>query len=283
MEGVKVVSEDDLPAQSGKTTVPAGTLFHPIVISLDDATERWEIVRDQFAEFGFEAERLPAVDGRVEGFQGEGYAPHSWRDRWELKPSEQAVFESHRNAWRRIVESGVAQGIVCEDDILVSPEFRKLPAALDTRRFGIVKLDGFSADRHYGAECAMNGWTVWEIVETVPSAACYALSLSAAERLLADSVTYCETLDDFVFRPRAGLQPVQLSSGVAVQRMCCEVPEKADGPASLRERQDRSRAKNGPLPYRAWKEWKRLQRRFWNRNTPKRRPTLAAGLPPYLN
>jgi glycosyl transferase family 25 len=253
------------------------------VINLDRDAERWRDTMQEFeaAGVGEMVERLPAVDGAAADFAAPGYAPHSWRDRWELKRSEQAVFESHRKAWQTIVRGRDAQGLVCEDDILVSPEFPKLLDVLDCARFGVVKLDGFSAERRYGAELDMNGWPVLEIVEPVPSAACYALSRAAAERLLADSATYCETLDDFVFRPRAGLQPVQLSPGVAVQRMCCEAAAETGESASLRERRDSSGATKGPLPYRVLKEGRRLLRRLQSSRATKRRPALAAGLPPF--
>ncbi|MBK0326978.1 glycosyltransferase family 25 protein [Rhodobacteraceae bacterium F11138] len=226
-------------------------------------------------------ERMPAVDAAAPDFAAPGYAPHSWRDRWELKRSEQAVFESHRKAWQRIVDSDDAQGIVCEDDILVSEEMPKFLKRLDSDRFGVVKLDGFGAHRRYGAETGMNGWVVWEIVEAVPSAACYALSKSAAQRLLVDSATYCETLDDFLFRSRAGLCPVQLSPGVAVQRMCCEAPAVPTGPASLREQRDPGRTAKGPPLYRARKEFKRFLNSWRLRAMTRRRPALAADLPPY--
>lgn len=254
-----------------------------LVINLDRDTERLRDTTQEFGDSGVgdRVVRLVAVDGAAPDFVAPGYVPHSWRDRWELKRSEQAVFESHRRAWRRMVEHGDELGIICEDDILVSPEFPKLLDDLDCDRFGIVKLDGFSTDRRYGAELDMNGWPVWEIVEPVPSAACYAVSRLAAERLLADSSAYCETLDDFVFRPRSGLQSVQLSLAVAVQRMCCEAPKAAGEPVSLRERRDQSLVDKGPLPYRVLKEGKRLLHRFRSRGVRNRRPRLAAGLPPY--
>lgn len=253
------------------------------VINLDHDSERLRETMQEFhaAGIGEMVERVPAVDAASPEFQAPGYAPYSWRDRWELKRSEQAVFESHRDVWRRIADGDAAQGIVCEDDILISVDMPGLLDALDCDRFGVVKLDGFDAERRYGAELDMKGRPVWEIVEPVPSAACYALSRAAAARLLADSVVYCETLDDFVFQPRAGLQPVQLARGVALQRMCCEAPKAAGKPASLRERRDQSRANKGPSPYRAMKEGKRLLHRLRIRGSRKRRPTLAAGLPPY--
>ena len=42
--------------------------------------------------------------GSIAGLQA-GYAPHAWRDRWELELSERAVFESHRALWQEVAAS----------------------------------------------------------------------------------------------------------------------------------------------------------------------------------
>lgn len=254
------------------------------VINLDRDPQRLIDTREQFAAAGLAAQvcRVAAIDAQAEDFAAPGYAPRSWRDRWELKRSEQAVFESHRSVWARIAEGDDACGLVCEDDILVSGEMPTLLEALDCDRFGVVKLDGFSADRRYGARMDMRGWTVWEIIEPVPSAACYALSRAAARSLLELSERYCATLDDFLFTARGGLCPVQIDPAVAVQRMCCAEPGGTGVAAgSLREGRDPDRPSRGPLLYRLQKEIRRAARRVASRATPKTRPELADDLPPY--
>lgn len=250
------------------------------VINLDRDPARYAEVSDQFRRVGLEEllSRVPAVDGQAPDFVAPGYAPHSWRDRWELKISEQAVFESHRSVWERIADSEAPFGVVCEDDILISADFPKVLEALDCMRFGIVKLDGFSADRRYGSRLDMNGWSVRPILEAVPSAACYAVSRTAANRLLADSRTYSATLDDFVFARRDGIEPVQTEPAVSVQQICCTPPE--DG-GSVRESLDVAAVARGPVVYRLVKELRRSLKRMTARADIRQRPELAADLPPY--
>lgn len=250
------------------------------IINLDSDPGRYAETLEQFQQTGLDDQvlRFAAIDGRDPDFVASGYAPHSWRDRWEMKRSEQAVFESHRAIWESLAAGSAAGAVICEDDILVSKAFRALLAALDCARFGVVKLDGFCADRRYGTAHDMNGWAVREISEPVPSAACYAVSRAAARRLTEDSRSYCATLDDFVFAPRQGVRPVQIDPAVAVQRMCCQSDETA---GSLREGRDRAAAARGPLAYRLMKEARRGWRNIALRKTAKIRPVLAADLPPY--
>lgn len=222
-------------------------------------------------------ERVGAVDAQAPGFSAPGYMPHRWGDRWELKRSEQAVFESHRSVWKIIAEGADASGIVCEDDIYVSGTFKYLLSELDCAKFGVVKLDGFNASRRYGSEQSMGGWPVWEICEAVPSAACYAVSRSAAQQLMDDSENYCATLDDFVFKKRAGIWPVQIVPAVAVQRMCCST----DSSQSEREASDSSHVSKGPAIYRLRKEVGRALGRFRKRRASPSRVQLARDLPPY--
>lgn len=256
----------------------------PLVISLADATDRWEAVRDGFAAVGLEAERFDAVDGRAPGFAAPGYAPHGATGlftRWELKPSEQAVFESHRAAWQRLVDAeDQPYAVICEDDILVSELFRDGLEAGDVMRFGVVKLDGFNMARRYGPEWGQPRWPVRGIIEPVPSAACYAISRLAAQYLLAESDGYSDTLDDFLFRRRQAVVPVQLWPAVAVQAACV-----VDHEASRREAQDAAagtRAGRGPVWFRLAKEGARVARRVSvMRALPAECPALAADLPPY--
>ena len=270
------------------------------VINLDRVPERWGFVRAQFegAGLGHAVQRASAIDARAPGFDAPGYAPHRWQDRWELEPSEQAIFESHRALWIRVADTCPDGAVICEDDILISQEFAGTLQALDLARFGIVKLDGFSAKRRYGPALQANGLTLRPIREAVPSAACYAISRPAAQKLVQDSQRYCATLDDFLFARRSGTSPVQLFPAVAVQAMCCvaDAGRTVPGQAAQSERappQASSRkAGKGPLAFRLLKELRRIGRRLAVALGADRRnrrlggivarPDLAADLPPYI-
>lgn len=252
------------------------------VINLDRDPDRFEFTAAQFAAAGLVAERFPATDGSAPGFRAEGFRPRGWRDYWTLKPSEQAVFESHRAAWAHLLASGESGAVVCEDDIFVSADMARVLRALDLPRFGLVKLDGFNSARRHGPGVDMNGCEVRPILQTVPSTGCYAISHDAAALLLEASRSYCEPVDDFMFRAREGLAPVQLFPAAAVQGQCCAADRTAHLPAYMQGSQrmsaeaPRHRRDRGPLAYRIAKELKRGARRWRWRLWADRR-LLAAG------
>ncbi len=255
------------------------------VINLDRVPGRWQFTRDQFAAAGMTdaVHRFSAVDAKAPDFSASGYAPHSWRDRWELTASEQAVFESHRALWRLVRDHHRAGAVICEDDILVSGRFAAAYAALDLDRHGVIKLDGFNAVRRYGPARAMGGWSVRPILEPVPSAACYALSAAAADLLITASQRYCATLDDFLFAARPGLTPVQLFPAVAVQGMCCIDDTEGPLPGGIAQSERAGpggvrRAGKGPLPYRLAKEGRRAWARTRNALGADRRLFAAGGV-----
>ena len=267
-----------------------------IVLNLDRVPSRMEAVLSQFkrAELSESVERFSAVDASSPAFSAPGYSPGKWHDRWALLPSEQAIFASHRNIWQRIAEGSAAGAVICEDDILVSNKFEAAIRALDIERYGVIKLDGFSASRRYGPKIRMGEFEVRDILEAVPSAACYSISKAAACRLLKGSIAFCETLDDYVFTARTGIRPVQLVPAIAVQGMCC-----ADGPsvpaAIAGSERDTSttqaRACKGPVLFRLNKELKRATRKLSHALGADRRllrrggvlccPHLAEDLPKY--
>jgi len=267
-----------------------------IVINLDRVPDRMEAVLAQFERVDLleSVERFSAVDAALPNFSAPGYAPGSWRDRWALLPSEQAIFASHREVWRRVAEGAAAGAVICEDDIVISKGFSAVLQSLENELYGVVKLDGFSACRHYGPEMQMGEFVVRDIIDAVPSAACYSISKAAASRLLKDSAQFCATLDDFVFAAREGLRPVQLFPAIAVQGMCCEGDQLVPAAIAKSERATntiRSRADKGPFFYRLQKELKRTgkklaralgaDRRLVRRGGVLCRPHLADDLPKY--
>jgi hypothetical protein len=175
--------------------------------------------------------------------------------------------------------------VICEDDSLVSRQLPSARALLDLETFGVGKLDGGSAARRYGSATHANGLEYRPILEPVPSAGCYAISQTAARRLVQDSETYCDTADDFVFAQRDGIDPVQLWPAVSVQPVYCRDDTVSDMPDTVMqsERNDRPDASlnKGPLAYRALKELRRSRRRKNLRAIAPMCPPMAADLPPY--
>lgn len=268
-----------------------------IVINLDRASDRLVAVLEQFerAKLSESVKRFAAVDATSPDFSASGYAPGTWKDRWALMPSEQACFISHREVWKCVANGTAAGAVICEDDILVSQKAAVVLQALDIGRYGVIKLDGFTAYRRYGAEIKMGGFTVREIASAVPSAGCYAISKAAARRLIEDSVEFCITLDDFLFAPRDGLRPVQLFPAVAVQGVCCMDDQLVPETMKISERaiddMTQPGLETGPFFYRLYKRFQRAglkvtralvtDRRLVRRGGGRFRPDLANDLPEY--
>lgn len=261
------------------------------VINLDRSPAGWAFVAEQFGRIGLKQSivRFSAIDARAQGFTSPGYRPHTWRDRWELKSSEQGIFESHRALWSAIATSHPEGGVICEDDILVSADMRDVLNRLHLNRLGIVKLDGAPMLRHFGQAIEVDGLRFREIADAIPSAGCYALSQDAAHMLYRDSETYCETLDDFVFRRRSGLRPMQIWPAIAVQPVYCaqSVETLSWMPDSIMQ-SERSTERDaalskGPFAYRLVKEARRSLRKFRQavRGSVGTRPPLADDLPEY--
>jgi GR25 family glycosyltransferase involved in LPS biosynthesis len=177
---------------------------------------------------------------------------------------------------------------------MISKDFPAALRSLKIADYGVIKMDGFSACRHYGPATQMGEFVVRDILDAVPSAACYTISKEAARRLLEDSNQFCATLDDFVFAARKGLRPVQLFPAVAVQGMCCADNQSVPASLATSERAadtHKSRADTGPFTYRFRKELRRTgkklartlgaNRRLVRRGGVMCRPLLANDLPKY--
>lgn len=239
-------------------------------INLDRVPERAAHMAAELARAGLShAVRHPASDARLAP-PAPGYAPRNWGQYWTLKPSEVACFESHRAAWRTLLATGVPAFAVFEDDILAAPDLgaavERLAAEAD--RFDLVKLDGVPGRTRLGPALSIGGETVRPIRQVLSSAAAYLLSRRGAETLLARSERYCDRLDDFVTRPRAGWRAFQLVPARAVQAAFAGRAAAIRLPATIAESEREADAATnagydrGPAAYRLAKEARRSGRRI---------------------
>ncbi|WP_372720748.1 glycosyltransferase family 25 protein [Novipirellula sp.] len=104
-------------------------LARAFVISLERATTRFEHAKSLLSQLPMDAEILPAVDGS-EMSDAEVAACHHRhvhhpRYPFALRRGEIGCFLSHRNAWQKIIDSGLDAALILEDDVLVdSDRFR---------------------------------------------------------------------------------------------------------------------------------------------------------------
>ena len=89
-------------------------------INLDRRPDRLDHMTGQFGRHGMPFERIPAVDCQRPEVAAEATKclPTSLGPR--ISAAAYACFQSHREAWRRLVASGESHGLILEDDLLLA-------------------------------------------------------------------------------------------------------------------------------------------------------------------
>lgn len=195
-----------------------------MVINLDRAPERLERIRTIFDAAGVPFERMRAVDGRQ--------LSEAEIDRWRqgeprfylLGPGETACFLSHRQCWEIAARTGEPV-VVFEDDIHLGRDAAELlgdpswiPADAD-----IVKLDTAlrptMVDRDASPVGA--GRRVATLRASHVGAAGYVVAPAAARRLLEQTGSFADPVDQYLFNPvspmSAALSIHQLMPALCVQ------------------------------------------------------------------
>jgi len=184
-----------------------------VVINLDRSPERLATFRAEAERVGLAFERLPAVEA-------EAVAERHGR----LTRGEVGCFESHRAAWRSLVESGDPWLAVFEDDavlaaavtgFLAAPE--RFPAGAD-----LIKIEAYPDRVTIGPRAlAFDGFALHPMRSRHRGSAGYVLSRRAAMSLLERTEGYRRAIDMMVFDPREeavrGLRILQAVPGLCIQ------------------------------------------------------------------
>ncbi len=86
-------------------------------INLDRRIDRLEYMTQQFIAHGMTVERVTAVDGSLPEVAAAVATAKPMMSGEPISVGAYGCFQSHREAWRRIVASGEAHGLVMEDDL----------------------------------------------------------------------------------------------------------------------------------------------------------------------
>ncbi len=268
-------------------------------INLDRAPARRAFMEKQFAALNLgNPTRFAALDVKNPAtLQNANYKPGGWRARWSLTPTEIANFESHRALWQHIVDEDMKSAVIMEDDIFLSKTLKAglYETAKRTEAFDVIRLDGNKGLYRFGPDLSVGAVHMRTILETVPSSACYMVSLAGAAKLLQYSAVYCDHTDDFIFSQHTDVKTHQIWPAIALQGMFSKSTDPDASDILVSERtsvKSESTAPNkGPLLYRISKELRRVYLRmarklFKDRALLKRGghigyPPLADDLPPY--
>jgi glycosyl transferase family 25 len=164
-----------------------------VVINLDRSPDRLAMFREQAERLGIAFERLSAVEGSTIQVK-----------RGPLTPSEIACFESHRLAWKSLVDSGEPWLAVFEDDIILAPaiaEFLSNPKRFPTNA-DLIKLETSSSKIVISRRgVRFRSYSLHRMLSIHWGSAGYIVSRRAAIRLLERTTNYRLSVDDVIFDP----------------------------------------------------------------------------------
>lgn len=164
-----------------------------VVINLDRSPDRLAMFRKQAERLGIGFERLPAVDGKTIRVK-----------RGALTPSEIACFESHRLAWKSLVDSGEPWLAVFEDDVILAPPIAEFLS--DPKRFpanaDLIKLETSASKIVISRRgVRFRSYSLHRMLSIHWGSAGYIVSRRAAIRLLERTAHYILSVDDVIFDP----------------------------------------------------------------------------------
>lgn len=191
-----------------------------IVINLESAQDRMEVMRAQLTRLGLPFTRLEAVTAaRAEGSRSPGY----W-DTWErpLTDTERACLLSHIAAWQAVVDAG-RPCLILEDDAILSGKTPALLAALETSSGPEhVTLEVRSRKKliSKSARHILPGLDLRRLYQDRSGAAAYVLWPAGARKLLEDT-KYRAGLADAVICRAYNVESYQAEPACAVQMDRC--------------------------------------------------------------
>lgn len=185
-------------------TIRQERMYKVFIINLDSQPRRLAFMKKQFSILGMEVEKIPAVNGYDKN--SIKYAPvasYSF-----LPGGEVGCFESHRRAWKKIVDENLPGAFILEDDVVVSSDFNELKIEkLPLDELDVIKLDTCSWVSSYGDVIARAGENreLRRLLGSETSAGCYFVTRSGATKLLNGTLNYFEPVDTMMFNMNSKL------------------------------------------------------------------------------
>ena len=177
-------------------------------INLDRRPDRLAHMTAEFQRAGLPFVRIAAVDAQDPKVAAAALsAPPSVREGARISPGAYACLQSHRLAWRRMLDDGQSHGAFFEDDVLMAPDLGFLaredwvPPDAD-----VVKLETFRVRVQLSRrrQLAAPGWDLARMMSAQIGAAAYILCAETARRLLALTENLGEPVDQLIFNPAYG-------------------------------------------------------------------------------
>ncbi len=183
-------------------------------INLDRRPDRLAHMTAEFARAGIPFTRISAVDAKDPEVAAAARAvPLSVLEKARISPGAYACLQSHRLAWRRMLDEGQAHAAFFEDDVLLAPGLGFLasedwvPPDAD-----VVKLETFRVRVQLSRRrrAAAPGWDLARMMSAQIGAAAYILRAETAARLLALTENLGEPVDQVIFNGAYGFADTAL-------------------------------------------------------------------------
>lgn len=200
-------------------------------INLDSATARADHMEAEAKRLDLPLERVPAVNGRELSCEDIAALHSPAAGMHRMSGPEVGCFLSHREAWRRITNSGAPFGAVFEDDLTFADDARDLlnDNSWLSPKVDILKIETTSRRALLlpPFEKVPNGRTTGRLGSAHMGGGGYILSSSMAARLIEATRTFAVPVDYLLFVPDrmifADVPRWQLFPAICVQQVRSKV------------------------------------------------------------
>ena len=119
------------------------------ILNLDAAKDRWAALSGAFERIGFPVTRVPGVEGAKLELPIPEYAEgrYRWFHGRPTNVREVGCYLSHVAACRAFLETTDEHGLICEDDLVLGPDFPTVLEAALRHRSSRPRLRGRSRTR----------------------------------------------------------------------------------------------------------------------------------------
>jgi glycosyl transferase family 25 len=183
------------------------TAMKAYVINLDRDPERMAHMERQGKQFGIDWQRVAAADKLDERIAARAARAQPSLLGFSMSAGAMAVFESHRKAWKLIVDSGEDHGAVFEDDTICGGGLAQLLATSDwiPADCDVAKLETFLVRATVSTTPASEymGRKTLRLYGRHLGACAYVVSRRTAERLLRLTETITDPVDEFLFNEQS--------------------------------------------------------------------------------